>query len=350
MITINNKTKLLFVLITAILGVYLGFQYILPLLIPFILAYFFAWCLLPIVRFLNYRFHLPRIVGGILSIGLLGIAIGWLICYLGNIFMHQLVILFQNMPIYLSIISGRIESFCNGCDKFFGCQVGSVREFMNSSMENMLFMVKTDIIPSLTSHSLNIAIGIIGIIGMIIIIIVSILLLIKDEDDYNKSFKSFAFYPEIHLVTKKISETGIAYLRAQGIMMIFISILCSVGLLLLKNKYALLIGVGIGIFDAFPVLGSGLILVPWSLISLMNKDLYSAAVLMSLYLGCQIVRQCLEPRLLGNRIGIKPVFTLMSMYVGIRLFGFPGFLLGPLGLVIITTITKESEKRLSLKS
>jgi predicted PurR-regulated permease PerM len=168
----------------------------------------------------------------------------------------------------------------------------------------------------------------------------------KDDTEYEKSFQSTVFYPDIHVVTSKLSETGIAYLRTQAIIMVFVAALCTAALLLVKNKYALLIGIGIGIFDAFPVLGSGLILVPWSIISLLNKDLFNAAVLMTLYLGCQILRQCLEPKLLGNRIGIKPVYTLMAMYVGVRLFGIVGFLLGPLGLVIITTVVKESETRL----
>jgi predicted PurR-regulated permease PerM len=141
---------------------------------------------------------------------------------------------------------------------------------------------------------------------------------------------------------------GIAYLRTQAIMMTFIAVLCCVGLLLIGNKYALIIGIGIGIFDAFPILGSGLILVPWGIAELFNRNLYSAAVLLTLYLGCQLTRQFLEPRLLGNRIGIKPVYTLMAMYIGVKVFGFPGFLLGPLGLVIITTIVKEYKQRLNL--
>lgn len=350
MININNKTKLLYVIAAAIIGVYIGFEYILPLFIPFVLAYFIAWILLPAVRFLQRKIHMPKLFGGVITLGLLGSAVIWGLYHLCGIFLQQLTVLLRNMPIYLSILGAHVDRFCDGCDAFFGIQLGTMRGYFYSSMDGLLSVVKTKIMPVITSQSLNIMIGLVGIIGIILIILVSILLLIKDDEQYSNSFKNSVFYPDIHLVTSKLSQMGIAYLRTQAIMMTFIAVLCSAGLLLIGNKYALIIGIGIGIFDAFPILGSGLILVPWAIVELFNRNLYSAAVLLTLYLGCQLIRQFLEPRLLGNRIGIKPVYTLMAMYIGVKVFGIPGFLLGPLGLVIITTIVKEYKQRLNLNS
>lgn len=350
MLNINNKTKLLYVIAAAIIGVYIGFEYILPLFIPFVLAYFIAWILLPAVRFLQRKIHMPKLFGGVITLGLLGSAVIWGLYHLCGIFLQQLTVLLRNMPIYLSILGAHVDRFCDGCDAFFGIQLGTMRGYFYSSMDGLLSVVKTKIMPVITSQSLNIMIGLVGIVGIILIILVSILLLIKDDEQYSNSFKSSVFYPDIHLVTSKLSQMGIAYLRTQAIMMTFIAVLCSAGLLLIGNKYALIIGIGIGIFDAFPILGSGLILVPWAIAELFNRNLYSAAVLLTLYLGCQLIRQFLEPRLLGNRIGIKPVYTLMAMYIGVKVFGIPGFLLGPLGLVIITTIVKEYKQKLNLNS
>ncbi len=347
MININNKIKLLYVIIAAIIGVYIGFEYILPLFIPFVLAYFIAWILLPVVRFLNRKIHMPKLIGGVLSLSLLGSAVVWALCKLCGLFLQQLTILLRNVPIYLSILGGHVDTFCDGCDEFFGIQLGTMRSYFYSSMDGMLGIVKTKIMPVITSQSLNIMIGLAGIAGILLIVLVSILLFIKDEEQYGSSFRSSVFYPDIHLVTSKLSEMGVAYLRTQAIMMLLIAVLCTVGLLLINNKYALIIGIGIGIFDAFPILGSGLILVPWGIISLFNHDLYSAAVLLTLYLGCQLIRQFLEPKLLGSRIGIKPIYTLMSMYIGLKIFGIAGFILGPLGLVIIITIVGEYKQRLN---
>jgi sporulation integral membrane protein YtvI len=342
----NHKTKFLIIIILSVTGVYFGFQYILPLFTPFILAYFIAWILLPVVRFLNNKLHVPKVIGSIVSLMVLGTAVIAAMCYLCDMFLKQLTFFIKNVPVYLAILSGHIDNLCSSCDDLFGTKLGTVRELFDSNMDNVIILIRTDVMPSLTSQSLRFAIGLLGAVGVIIFTMVSIILILKEEAEYKNAFKRSVFYPDIHKITSKLSETGIAYLRAQAIMMVFVAIWITAGLLLIKNDYALLLGIGIGIFDAFPVLGSGLILVPWSILSILNKDLFSAAVLITLYFGCQIIRQVLEPRLLGNRIGIKPIFTLMSMYVGARLFGVPGFFLGPIGLVTIMTIVKETEEEI----
>jgi predicted PurR-regulated permease PerM len=122
--------------------------------------------------------------------------------------------------------------------------------------------------------------------------------------------------------------------------MLVVAVICVLGLTLLGNEYAVLAGVGIAIMDALPFIGSGMIFIPWAIIMLMNSNIYAAAILITIYLLCQIIREVLEPKLIGNRIGIKPLYTLISMYIGVRLFSVVGFILGPVGLVIIITVFK----------
>ncbi len=346
MLTSNNKIKLLCILCIATLGVFLGFKFIVPLFAPFILAYFFAWILSPLVRFLNVKIKMPKLTSAILSLILVGGILIWGTWYIGNILVGQLISLLRNLPIYLNILVGKVDKLCIGYDKLLRVKSGTMRGIFDDNIENVLVIVKTKIMPTLTTKSLYLAIGIVEIVGVILIVIVTILLLLKDNEMYKESFKKLTFYDDIHIVTSKLSDTGIAYIKTQTILMVLIGVICSCGLLLTKNKYALLIGIGIGIFDAFPILGSGLILIPWGIIELFNKDIYTAAILFTLYLICQLIRQFLEPKLLGNRIGIQPVYTLMSMYVAFKLFGFIGFFLGPIGLIIIITIMKEAKYRL----
>lgn len=346
MLTSNNKVKLLCILCITTLGVFLGFKFIVPLFAPFLFAYFFAWILSPLVRFLYEKIKMPKLTSAILSLIFVGGFLVWGIGYLGNILICQLIVLLKNLPVYLNIFGSKVDSFCGAGDKLLGITSGTMKGVFDDNMANVLIVVKTKLMPSLTTRSLYLAIGIVEIVGIILVVIVTILLILKDNDKYKDSFKGLTFYDEIHIVTSKLSVTGIAYLKTQSILMALIAVICTCGLLLTKNKYALLIGIGIGVFDAFPILGSGLILVPWGIISLINRDIYTAAILLTLYLICQLIRQFLEPKLLGNRIGIQPVYTLMSMYIGFRLFGFVGFLLGPIGLIIIITIMKESKARL----
>lgn len=343
----NSKVKMSIIIILTVLGVYIGLEYVLPLFAPFILAYLIASGLLPIVKFLNRKTRLPKLLGGILSLSLLGALAGMGLFYLCDILMKQIVALLKNFPIYLAILSGYLDEFCKGCDKFFGIKLGTVQNFIYTNFDGVLVIIKNKIMPVITTRSINLLIGLVGFIGILLIIIVSILLLIKDEDKYRNGIRSSAYYREIHLVTSKLSGMGVAYLKTQGIMMILISIVSTAAMLLIGNKYALLAGIGIGVVDAFPILGSGLILIPWTVISLFQQDFLSAAVLLTAYVGCQILRQTVEPKLLGNSIGIKPIYTMMAMYAGLKIFGIPGFILGPVGLVIIITVVKEAQSRLS---
>ncbi|HHU70495.1 MAG TPA: AI-2E family transporter, partial [Clostridiales bacterium] len=94
-----------------------------------------------------------------------------------------------------------------------------------------------------------------------------------------------------------------------------------------------------------PILGSGIILIPWSIIMLFSGNIYSAAILITVYLLCQVTRQLLEPKLIGKSMGAKPLFTLISIYVGVQLFSGYGYFLGPIGLaIILATIGVVADK------
>lgn len=342
----NNKVKMLGIVILTVLGVYIGLEYVLPLFAPFIIAYLVAAALSPVVKFLNRKIRLPKLLGAILSLSLLSALVGFILYYICDILLTQVVALLKNFPIYLSVLTGYVDNLCTGCDKFLGIKLGTVQNFIYTNFDGVLVIIKNKIMPVITTRSINLLIGMVGFVGILLIMLVSILLLIKDDEQYREGVRNSVFYKDIHVITSKLSHMGIAYLKTQGIMLLLISLVCTIAMFLIRNKYALLVGVGIGVVDAFPILGSGMILLPWAVINLFQKDIYSAAIILTAYVSCQLLRQTVEPRLFGNRIGIKPVYTMMAMYVGVKVFGFLGFLLGPVGLVMIITIIKEARNRI----
>jgi predicted PurR-regulated permease PerM len=94
-----------------------------------------------------------------------------------------------------------------------------------------------------------------------------------------------------------------------------------------------------------------MILVPWAVVSFIRGEAVSGAVLLTLFGICQFMREYLEPKLLGGKMGIKPVQSLMAVYIGYELFGVPGLFLGPFGLVLIKSMwrgtgnEKDSQER-----
>lgn len=322
------------------IGVYLAFRYILPLILPFIFAYFIAWIIRPITEFLYNKIKLPRIIGGIISITILTGILGVGLCYLFNTLMKQAVLLIKNIPIYFNIVAGKLDNICEGCDTLFGLTLGSARSIVDDNVVKMIDGIKNSIMPELTKHTLSLTVKMISAIGIILITLVAAVLIVKDLPAFRKRYENSNAYKDIHKVTAKLAEAGIAYLRSQFIIMLIVAVICVLGLIFIKNDYALLLGIGIAIMDALPILGSGMVLIPWGIIMLVNGSIFTAAVLITIYLVCQIIREILEPKLIGNRIGIKPLFTLISMYIGLKLFSIAGFFLGPIGLIIIITVVK----------
>lgn len=333
------------------LCVYLGFRYILPLIFPFIIAYFLAWIIQPATDFLYRKFKLSRGIGGALSLLVLLLVAGTGIAFLIKTLIRQAINVIKNMPIYITIIADKLDYLCEGCDELFGLSEGTIRAIVDENILQTVDNYTSNIVPSLTERTISFTIGAIVAIGLLLIIIVATVLIVKDLPTYKDRYESSRFYQDIHKVTERLAGAGIAYLRSQIIIALIVACICVLGLILIKNDYALLLGLVIAIMDALPILGSAIILIPWSIIMIINGNIYAAAILITTYLLCQITREVLEPRLIGNRIGIKPITTLIAIYIGVRLFHVAGFVLGPIGLVIIITVVEViQEKGLAIKT
>lgn len=334
--TLNLRGIVLVALIT--LGVYLGFRYLLPLILPFVFAYFFAWIIRPVVELLNRKLKIPRIIGGTLSllllVGVFGTALGMLI----RILIKEAIAMIRNIPVYLNVITGKLDAICRHCDELMGIDSGTVRGIVDDHLTKSFDNLKSGLMPKLTGHTITITVWIIAFLSILLIIFIAAVLMSKDLPDFHKRYDNSPIYRDIHKVTYKLSEAGIAYLRTQLIIMAIVAVICVVALVILDNDYAFLIGLGIAVLDALPLLGIGLVLIPWTIVSLFQGKLFVAAILFTAFLISQIAREVLEPKLIGNLIGIKPLYTLIAMYVGVKLFSVAGFILGPIGLLIITTI------------
>lgn len=123
-------------------------------------------------------------------------------------------------------------------------------------------------------------------------------------------------------------------------------VLC--GLLCIGCRYAILLSLVIAIIDALPLLGAGIILLPWSLVCFLGGDVAVGVALIIIWVIVTVARQVAEPRLLGKKMGLHPLAVLMSVYVGAEIFGFAGMIAGPLvavGIKSILPIIKEKPRK-----
>ena len=96
-----------------------------------------------------------------------------------------------------------------------------------------------------------------------------------------------------------------------------------------------LIALGIAVFDILPILGSSMIMLPWSIITLLRGNYQQGIILFIVYLVVVIVRQFIEPKIVGERVGLHPLVTLIAMYVGLKLFGGAAMLLLPITCAVL---------------
>ncbi len=131
-------------------------------------------------------------------------------------------------------------------------------------------------------------------------------------------------------IVRSFRETAMLWLMSQVKLAGVTFLILTAGLLLLRVSYAPFTAFLIALVDAFPVLGTGTVLVPWSVICLLEGERVKAAGILGLYAAASAIRSLLEPRLVGRQIGLDPLVTLAALYIGYRLWGLAGMLLMPM--------------------
>lgn len=137
----------------------------------------------------------------------------------------------------------------------------------------------------------------------------------------------------VHLGAVLKSTVGV-WLTAQGKLLAVTFCILTAGLVLLRVEYALLFGLGIAVLDALPALGTGLVLIPWSLLRFLVGDSLRGVGLLLLYGAAALTRAALEPRLLGKQVGLDPLVTLLALYGGFHFFGIGGMILVPMAALL----------------
>lgn len=313
--------------------VYVSFCYLLPLVVPFVFAFVFARVIRPVVEKLHKTCHINEKAGSLLVVVLFLGAIGSFLFYMGYICIDQLAALLKNVPAHAGACVRLCERTCGRVDNLLGLGAGDTYLWVENSLSDMDGKISQVYLPKLTGYIPGMLVTL-GQWGAGFVVFIMATLLISFDRENGLRYRGLAPY------INRLKVAGFAYLKAQGIIIFIVAAVCVCGLLVMRNPYAILLGITFGIVDAFPIFGSGSILVPWAVFELVQKDFFHGAVLVTLYVITLLLREIMEPRLMGIEMGLKPLYVLMSVYVGLKLFGIGGILLGPIGLTILKTVAE----------
>ena len=194
--------------------------------------------------------------------------------------------------------------------------------------------------PFLMTNSMNIVSGFLKGAVISVIVFLGTILSLQEMDSLKKRRDASIFWREYEIVGSRLVQAGKAWLKTQGSILVMTTAICIAGLWLMKNPYYILLGIGIGLLDALPVLGTGTVLIPWALFAALQGQWGTGAFLTGLYIVCYFLREFMEARIMGSQIGLTPLESLAALYVGWKLFGLLGFILGPVGLILIEDIVE----------
>lgn len=327
---------------------YLAIKYILPLFLPFMLAYLLAWLVRGPARAVKRLFKIPQTVGAAVLIILCGGLLFIIAIFLIRTLAAEIVRLMRNFPVYRSFIENKSVYIFSLCDRTLGLTEGSSRMWCSEMFDCLTDNISTQVIPNLTKTALKTFTGLAGAVFGILTVFVSALLWVKEADIHNKYLKQNVLYNNIHVFTKRLCECGFVYIRTQLIIAFIIAVVCTAGFFITGSSYPYLYGILVAVVDAFPVLGSGTVLVPVIVVMVINKNIFAAAVFSVVFLLCQLAREFLEPKMLGSRLGVPGIYMLMAVFIGVRLFGISGIITGPAALVAMITIHSELKRIMGL--
>lgn len=154
---------------------------------------------------------------------------------------------------------------------------------------------------------------------------------------------------KVRYMISKLNSVIWGFMKAQLIVSFIVLIITFVGLLLITPKYAIVMSIVIWIIDIIPILGSIIILAPWAFYLYISGDVAAATKLTILAVILLIIRRTVEPKLMGTQIGLSPLSTLVTMFIGLKLLGFFGLFIGPFIVILLTTAREAGMIKLNFR-
>ena len=340
----TNRQKLQYIsgIVIITVSVIAGFKYVFPFVAPFVIAYAVAVMIEKPVKRLARVFKGRKMIASavivILFSAVLCVGIG-LAAYFG---LAEIKSFIKNYEYNMVTFRQTAARICFNMDGWLGLSDGQCLDFICRCMEKFEKTVDnggvSQIMTKVVTISVPAVIKTITVTGSVIICFISVVYLSVVIDNVRDWKKDNVFRMEIKAVSDSLYRLIQVYFKIEALILVINSILCIIALLIIKNPYAVVLGILIGIVDMLPVFGTGTVLLPWALFELVNKNVTSAAVLVSAYVVTYFVREIMESKCLGDKTGIPPFVMLMVIFLGIMIYGIMGFILGPVSYCIMKAL------------
>jgi sporulation integral membrane protein YtvI len=345
----KNKTVLqkIAVLTVFAAAIYIFARHVLTYFAPFVLGYIISAALEPAVRFFHKKCKIPRAIASIvlilLTVLLIVFGIGTAISQLAT----QANNFIENLPRHSENIRGAMHTVGERFNDVLDILPYTWREAIAESDFDVFQSVAGFLGSGIGAGGVSAVRQIPNLVLFIVFTFISAFFFTKDKqklkDFLNSRISEDNFFRRAYIELKNgVLKTLAGYVKTQLIIMSITSSIVILGLIILREPYAFLIGITVGFIDGLPLFGAGWILNPWALYHFVTGRYPFAIGLLVIYGTVFLVKQLISPKILGYQIGIHPLIVLISIYAGFKMFGVVGIIIGPVVSVCVKVIVKSN--------
>jgi len=309
---------------------------------PFLLALVAAIFLEPLSMLLMKKTGMNRMSASTISSTIFTVVLLGLLGLIGMKLVSELRAFFDKLPSMLDSASAYIRDLLEQAQRYSNHGETPVPDQLEQWLSNITTALG-QISTKISAILFGFASGIPDFFIFFIVFLVAVYLFTFSMPMMKNSFLSLFEEKsklQVEEVLQSLRNSVFGFLRAQLLLSVITYILSFVGLLIIGTGYPLAIALLIVVVDILPVLGVGSALVPWALYRFIVGDVYTGVGLMLLFLVITVVRRIVEPKILGDAVGIGALSALISLYVGYELVGLIGVFLGPIVVIVFMAMRK----------
>lgn len=346
-------TKRNLIILISIILIILSLIYIVPISLPIILALLTALLIDPLVNLVEKKVKQNRKLAVISVFIFILVILSSLLYYTVTRLFGKIIDLTKEAPGYFNTLSGiwidtqnKLFQYTAGmpADVVTAIQI-EFKAIFDSIRIAILNLLSYDNIMSLMTDIPNF------LVSLLVFIIALFLFMLELPELKNTLLKYLtqSTAEKVRFMMTKLHSICFGFIKAQFLVSLIILGATFVGLLLIKPQYAVVMSLIIWIIDLIPIIGSIVIVGPWSLYYFISGDISTGTQLAVLAAILIIIRRTAEPKIMGSHIGLKPLPTLIAMFIGLKLIGILGFFLGPIVVILFTTAREIGIIRINFK-
>lgn len=332
-----DKSSLSFILICV--SVFAVMRFLVPLITPFLLAFVFVAPVYPKLCAVHRKTKIGKgmLAGILLSLFLLCATI--FLWYFG-------CRIFCNIGRMLAFLEEAEQSIClfirrccDGMEGRLGIRSEEIEAFVLDRITIVIDNLQVEMAPKVMGESFSRIKSLFSCVASIAVTFIATIMLAKDYEKIEEWANRQKGFLELSRILQKVGKLFFVFLKAQCIILLVISAICSVGFWLLRIGNPIGLGFLTGFLDMLPFIGTGIMLIPMAIYAIIKGEWIKAVGCIVIYLICAVMREFLEPKLIGKKMGIYPIGILFAIYVGVKLYGLRGIILGPVSIVLIMELT-----------